>query len=67
MKPTIGRTVIYDNNSEKLPAIIVGVNSDTNVNLQVLRNDGLSGGVQWKQNVEQGDDIWQWNWPVISK
>jgi hypothetical protein len=72
MKPTIGRIVIFNmpdylkngvngNKSEKLPAIIVAVWSETTVNLKVL-TDGLND--LWVTSVSLGDAEGNWNWPV---
>lgn len=73
MKPTIGRIVhfkvpeylknqIAGNKSEILPAVIVAVCSDTMVNLKVL-TDGIHD--LWVTSVSQGDEVNQWNFPVI--
>lgn len=75
MKPTIGRIVIYNmpdylkngvngNKSDKLPAIIVAVWSETMVNLKVI-TDGQND--LWVTSASQGDGPNQWNWPVINK
>jgi len=72
MKPTIGRIVIfnmpdylknsvYGNKSDKLPAIIVAVWSETTVNLKVI-TDGQND--LWITSVSIGDDPNQWNWPI---
>ena len=74
MKPTIGRIVIFNmpdylkngvngNKSDQLPAVVVGVHSETTVNLKVL-TDGQND--LWVTSVSQGDSVNQWNWPVIS-
>lgn len=50
--------------SNKAVAIIVAVWSDTCVNLKVL---GDSNNNLWVTSATQGDQLYQWNWPVIEK
>jgi hypothetical protein len=75
MKPTIGRIVIFNvpdyikngingNKQDKLPAIIVAVWSETTVNLKVI-TDGQND--IWTTSVSQGDNVNQWNWPIIEE
>jgi hypothetical protein len=75
MEPTIGRIVIFNmpdylkngvngNKSDKLPAIIVAVWSETTVNLKII-TDGQND--LWVTSASQGDGPNQWNWPVINK
>lgn len=76
MNPTIGRVVIYNTTAldqrminehphntpqEKSPAIIVAVAKET-VNLKVFI-DGH--GDFYKNDVKQGDQPGEWDWPVI--
>ena len=78
MKPTIGRTVIYNtteeqktkmrvdyaNVADKLPATIVAVWGTESVNLKV----NLDGpGDMWLTSITRGDEPGQWNWPVIEE
>lgn len=70
MKPSIGRIVIYKfsdyekcshtNGADECPAVIVGVWSETCVNLKLL-TDGP--GVPWVTSITQGDGQRQWHWP----
>jgi hypothetical protein len=73
MKTTIGRIVIFNmpdylkncvngNKQDKLPAMIVSVNSETSVNLKVF-TDGVND--LWITSVPQGDSPNNWNWPEI--
>ena len=72
MKPTIGRIVIFNmtddlknkvngNKQDKLPAIIVAVWSETTVNLKVI-TDGIND--LWITSATQGDNPYNWNWPI---
>ena len=69
--PSVGRVVHYkvspsdppelrSNYAEVLPAIIVIVWSDNNVNLKVF-TDGPTD--VWKTSVLLGDEPGQWSWP----
>jgi len=67
MKPSIGRTVIYNHpgskNGEfppaKSPMIIQAVNEDGTVKGWVLGDMVMA----FRPRVEQGDGPTQWNWP----
>ena len=70
--PTIGQIVLYKptstdaihfrnwKDSEVLPAIIVMVHAENNVNLKVFDNGPTDA---WKTSVLLGDAPGQWNWP----
>jgi len=76
MKPTIGRTVIYNTTvleqhminehphntpQEQSPAIIVGIKSDS-VSLKVFI-DGH--GELYVNSAKEGNEQGEWSWPVI--
>jgi hypothetical protein len=55
----------FNNEAEKLPAIIVavwGAKEDSSVNLKVIF-DGQSEDL-WKTSVQRGDGEMNWNFPV---
>lgn len=76
-KPTIGCIVVYNTSEtdklimrstgdkvrDQLAAIIVGVDEET-VNLKVLQ-DGT--GILYLEQISQGNQPEQWDWPVIIK
>ncbi|MGG6309796.1 hypothetical protein [Paenibacillus macerans] len=67
MKPTVGRIVHYQSygtpngeyKSEPRAAIITEVVDDETVHLCVLNPTGMF----FNQNVKQGNNSGQWNWP----
>jgi hypothetical protein len=67
MKPTIGRTVIYNHPGSadgtfkpaQSPMVIQAVNEDGSVKGWVLGENVLA----FRPRVEQGDGPCQWNWP----
>lgn len=62
MKPTIGRIVIYTDNARRTwPMIINRVFEDGHVSGWVFGE--YSPNMQ--RDVAQGDDPFQWQWPVI--
>lgn len=73
-KPSIGRIVMFTLDQdpgkvdpETYPAMIVNVNSDTDVDLQVFMKD--QNGTILQKNIIQGpgNNNGTWQWPVINK
>lgn len=78
-KPTVGRIVIYNttekerealsmlsnNSSKQLPAVVVGVWGESCINVKVMV-DGNHADL-WKTSINNGDAEGNWNWPVIAR
>jgi hypothetical protein len=80
MKPTIGRIVFYNtteadkakmeeaynkggcNVQDKLPAVVVAVWGETCVNLKVIADGNLD---LWVTSSNKGDNLGNWNYPII--
>lgn len=68
MKPSIGRTVVYNHpgsadgkyGKNESPAIIQRVNEDGSLKLVVF---SVYGGLFFSDNIQQGYGPSQWNWP----
>lgn len=60
MNPSIGRIVHLNSYHGPAAALVVGVRAEQAVDLQVFYADGQSA---FLQNVEQGNNAGQWNWP----
>lgn len=61
MQPSQGRVVHYKEMDATFAAKVVLVNEDGTVNLAVYAHDGTT--IVGRQNVQQGDDDLQWQWP----
>ena len=65
MKPTVGRVVYYNNNSEhQSAAIIAYVHTDESVNLMVIDQNGNPSG---RTSVMRGAGAYQWDWMPYQK
>lgn len=60
MKPSIGRIVHLNSYHGPAAALVVGLRGEQATDLQVFYADGQ---ISFLQNVEQGDQPGQWNWP----
>ena len=72
-KPTIGRIVEYvlgpydsfvNNGSDRCPAVIVRVWSDTTVNLRLLTDSNETPWVTSRCLADEPDQKGRWQWPV---
>lgn len=60
MQPSIGRIVHLNSYQGPAAALIVGLRGGQAIDLQVFYEDGR---ITFLQNVDQGYQPGQWNWP----